>query len=76
MAPGQGFHLRGLQDAARAFGQVREVHIWHSVCKCPSSKGTGGAVRDPPDCATADAGHLDGVRQIPCQRCTSHDVSI
>jgi hypothetical protein len=31
MAPGQGFHLRGLQDAARAFGQIPEVHSWHSV---------------------------------------------
>ena len=31
MAPGQGFHLRGLQNAARAFGQIREVHLWHSV---------------------------------------------
>ena len=53
MAPGQGFHLRGLQHAARAFGQICEVQFWHSVRKCPSSKGTGGAVRDPPDCATA-----------------------
>jgi hypothetical protein len=26
MAPGQGFHLRGLQRAARALGEIREVH--------------------------------------------------
>ena len=31
MAPGEGFHLRGLQHAARAFGEIREVHLWHSV---------------------------------------------
>src|SRR4051794_25677742 len=36
MAPGQGFHLRGLQCAARAFGEIREVHSGTpSLCARP-----------------------------------------
>ena len=31
MAAGKGLHLRRLQDAAGAFGQIREVQFWHSV---------------------------------------------
>jgi hypothetical protein len=35
MAPGQGFHLRGLQRAARAFGEIREVHKGTPVMMTP-----------------------------------------
>ena len=36
MAARQGLHLRRLQYAARAFGQIREVHLWHSVPLYPA----------------------------------------
>ncbi len=36
MAQGQGLHLRGLQQGARTFGEIREVHERHSVPNVPA----------------------------------------
>jgi hypothetical protein len=56
MAPCQGFHLRGLQQGAGAFGQIREVNFWHSDANSRPRRA-----REAPDlrsaqCATAGAG--------------------
>src|SRR3978361_2240870 len=47
MGPGEGFHLRRLQDAARALGEITEVHSG-TPYKFPPVKRRGECSRGPP----------------------------